>query len=232
MQEMHDAGIYHGDQGNAMATNTAIEERLKGVIERLAPNQTARYNVLTTETGIARHKWVNWLNGRQGLSIEMLDAYVRAWPEYAIWVATGQGIPPQLRPMLLGEVTLKRDGDGNAITNVPHVVSRHNKGNPPNYEWGYAGTGPRELAMNILYHYGIEEPEADYFSRHFVDDILGRIERKTGGNISEQVIQEWIEKMSPEIEKYADERRTQEQIRAKHEADLRAELAAFKNQKK
>lgn len=215
-----------------MVTTTAIEERLKGVIERLAPNQTARYNVLSEVTGIARHKWVNWLNGRQGLSIEMLDAYVRAWPEYAIWVATGQGLPPQLKRTLLGAVTLKRDSDGNAITNVPHVVSRHNKGSPPNYEWGYLGAGPRELAMNILYHYGVEEPEADYFSRHFVDDILGRIDRTTGGEISEQVIQEWIDKMSPEIEKSAEERRAHEEIRAKHEAKLNAELAAFQNRKK
>lgn len=215
-----------------MVKTTAIEERLKGVIERLAPNQTARYNVLTEMTGIPRHKWVNWLNDRQGLSVEMLDAYVAAFPEYAIWVATGQGLPPQLKPTLLGAVALKRDANGNAITNVPHVVSRHNKGTPPNYEWGYAGTGSRELAMNILYNYGVEEPEADYFSRHFVDDVLGHIDRTVGGEISEHVIQKWIEKMSPEIEGYANERRAKEEIQAKHEAELHAKLAAFKNPKK
>lgn len=206
---------------------TDIEYRLRGMIERLAPNQTKRYDLLAASTGIARHKWVNWLNDRQGLSLEMLEAYTRAWPEHAIWVATGQGMPPQLQKERIHRVVLTRDKKGIAVTNVPHVVSRHHKGTPPEFEWGYVGSGPRELAMNILYHFGLEEPEADYFSKHFADQVLGRIDREKGGELTESAIAKWMDSMASEIRKQCDKRRAYEELRAKHEAELQAKMAAL-----
>lgn len=35
-------------------------------------------------------------------------------------------------------------------TNVPHIVGRHS---PNGYEWGYGGSGPSELALNICEYY-------------------------------------------------------------------------------
>lgn len=42
-----------------------------------------------------------------------------------------------------------REG-GRVKTNVPHLVERHS---PDGYEWGYGGSGPGELALNICEYY-------------------------------------------------------------------------------
>jgi hypothetical protein len=43
-------------------------------------------------------------------------------------------------------IILKREG-GKVYTNVPHAVVRHS---PDGYEWGYGGSGPADLALNIV----------------------------------------------------------------------------------
>jgi hypothetical protein len=43
-------------------------------------------------------------------------------------------------------VILKRDEQGTA-TNVPHLVVHHS---PTGFEWGYGGSGPADLALNIV----------------------------------------------------------------------------------
>ena len=50
-------------------------------------------------------------------------------------------------------LVLQRDGDDNhAIvrTNVPHLVAHHS---PSGFEWGYAGSGPADLALNVCQWY-------------------------------------------------------------------------------
>lgn len=46
-----------------------------------------------------------------------------------------------------GDIILKRDPLGGIITNVPHAWVYHS---PAGFEWGYLGSGPAELALNIL----------------------------------------------------------------------------------
>lgn len=42
---------------------------------------------------------------------------------------------------------LRRDGiNGFPVTNVPRFVTHHS---PTGYEWGYGGSGPADLALNI-----------------------------------------------------------------------------------
>lgn len=43
-------------------------------------------------------------------------------------------------------IILKRDEKG-TWTNIPHVVTHHS---PSGYEWGYGGSGPADLALNIV----------------------------------------------------------------------------------
>ena len=45
------------------------------------------------------------------------------------------------------DIHLKRDPKGYATANVPHAIVRHS---PTGFEWGYGGSGPAELALNIL----------------------------------------------------------------------------------
>jgi hypothetical protein len=46
-----------------------------------------------------------------------------------------------------GDIVLSRKGDY-PITNVPHAIAFHSL---TGFEWGYGGSGPAELALNILY---------------------------------------------------------------------------------
>lgn len=43
-------------------------------------------------------------------------------------------------------IILKRDEEG-VYTNIPHLVTHHS---PDGYEFGYAGSGPADLALNIV----------------------------------------------------------------------------------
>lgn len=95
-------------------------------------------------------------------------------------------------------------------TNVPRITHRGSIG----YEWGYWGSGPRELALNILNHFvppgsdGITEVEAEKiywpprvrtFSSAtalilgplFVEEVISNIPR-AGGIISSDRIRDWI----------------------------------------
>ncbi len=227
MQNLHGAESYHSDWGNAMGQETSIETRLRDAADRLAPNQTMRYDLLAEKTGQARHKWVNWANKRQGLSLEMLEGFLLAWPEWAIWIATGTGVPPYLRnDAPLRDIELERDKNGAVITNVIHSVSRHKKGSAPNFEWGYVGSGPFELAMNILYHFGLDEPEADYFSTHFARDVLSYVPRE-GGIVTEQQVREWLNSKAADIEEQIEQRKVYNELRAKHDAEVKAAMKAF-----
>ena len=46
-------------------------------------------------------------------------------------------------------LVLKRE-DGLVMTNVPHLVVHHS---PTGFEWGYSGSGPADLALNICEMY-------------------------------------------------------------------------------
>lgn len=49
-------------------------------------------------------------------------------------------------PIALG-VVLRRDKQGNIHTNAPHLVRHHS---PTGLEFGYAGSGPADLSLNII----------------------------------------------------------------------------------
>lgn len=44
-------------------------------------------------------------------------------------------------------IILERSEGGIPVTNVPHLVTHHS---PAGFEWGYGGSGPADLALNIL----------------------------------------------------------------------------------
>lgn len=46
-----------------------------------------------------------------------------------------------------GDIRLWRDDNGTAHANVPHALILHS---PTGFEFGYAGSGPADLALNIL----------------------------------------------------------------------------------
>lgn len=106
------------------------------------------------------------------------------------------------RPLEDGAVYLERRGQ-EIWTNVPHSVVQHS---PAGYEWSYAGSGPADLALNIiewtLRHQGYEGEETQCFQgtclslawhlhQTFKRDFLMRMPLE-GGVIGLHEIEAWI----------------------------------------
>lgn len=120
-------------------------------------------------------------------------------------------------------VVLKRKGDprqcANVQTNVPHAVCHHS---PSGYEFGYGGSGPADLALNVMEIYvadmglrgqkktafgeaevecfeGTCDPLAWDLHQRFKRDFIGRVPRE-GGRIEGDAIREWIRDQVEEME--------------------------------
>jgi hypothetical protein len=105
-------------------------------------------------------------------------------------------------PMQTTGLIFARFYDG-VYTNIPHVVMHHS---PCGYEWGYGGSGPADLALNIcenvLRHMGVSGPKVKCLSsqcyqlawamhQDFKFAWVGSIPR-TGAVISYLAVYEWI----------------------------------------
>lgn len=89
----------------------------------------------------------------------------------------------------LDEVKLSRDVVGNAVTNVPH---KHKIHSPTGFEWGYGGSGPCDLALNILALY-VPFSYACAWKHDFKWDVIAKIP-KEGTVIKRETIIDWIER--------------------------------------
>ena len=88
------------------------------------------------------------------------------------------------------DVKLRRNPDGTANANVPHAIVRHS---PTGFEWGYGGSGPAELALNILSSMiGQEAAEKNGLYQEFKFEFLANLPYD-GGTIKVADIQKWFE---------------------------------------
>lgn len=92
------------------------------------------------------------------------------------------------------DVILRRRPDsnggwGDALTNIQHRKVLHS---PTGFEWGYAGSGPADLALNILLRYGVTEAQAENLHQRFKDAFIATMPRE-GGRITRNEVIEWIE---------------------------------------
>lgn len=108
-----------------------------------------------------------------------------------------------LEPIQAG-IILSRTAKGECATNVPHVVTHHS---PTGFEFGYAGSGPADLALNIveiiLNNLGYEGKRekcwhgdcwALAFQLHqsFKFQFISPVPRLTGGVIQYSLAEEWV----------------------------------------
>lgn len=77
--------------------------------------------------------------------------------------------------------------DGEPMTNVPQRIIYHS---PDGFSWGYDGSGPADLALNILSLY-VEEREAYELHQEFKRCFISTLPPK-GGVIRRNYILEWI----------------------------------------
>ncbi len=84
------------------------------------------------------------------------------------------------------DVMISRDEKGQLITNVEHKIVKHS---PSGFEIGFEGSGPAELALNIIYHYtGLTDPELYHA---FKKDFIALMSWE-GGVIKKENIKLWL----------------------------------------
>jgi hypothetical protein len=85
-----------------------------------------------------------------------------------------------------GDIILKRI-NGRPATNVPHRLTKHS---PTGYEWGYAGSGPADLALNILLMF-VDPATAERLHQEFKQAFIATLPEE-GGVIKREDIEHWI----------------------------------------
>lgn len=140
------------------------------------------------------------MKGKQYASYEMIEAICRLWEQWALYMVIGKGTRPDIDPERdtyyelqapdCG-ITLKRDRKGRAITNVPCRISLRGPLSESEFEWGYHGAGPRELAANILFQFGVSTQEARLFAAEFSEEVLAGLPHAEAF-ISSARVREWV----------------------------------------
>lgn len=77
---------------------------------------------------------------------------------------------------------------GRIRCNVPRTIYRHS---PTGYNWGYGGSGPADLALNILLLF----KDLHFTNKHYQDfkfAFIAGIDQENGGTIKHKDIMNWI----------------------------------------
>ncbi len=85
------------------------------------------------------------------------------------------------------EVILQLSPKGDCLTNIVHRKIDHS---PTGFAWGYEGSGPADLALNILLYF-VPEKVAYPLHQDFKREFIARIPEE-GGRIPRAAIQEWV----------------------------------------
>lgn len=85
-------------------------------------------------------------------------------------------------------VSCFREYDGDTLHfSIEQRVVKHS---PTGMEWGYAGSGPADFALNILLHY-TDPAAAIYLYQSFKHSFVARLPRE-GGTILAEDIRKWL----------------------------------------
>ncbi len=76
---------------------------------------------------------------------------------------------------------------GDALVDIDRAFVYHS---PDGFEWGYGGSGPSDLALNILALF-CPPPEAWRLHHDYKADVVARISRE-GGTITADSVREWL----------------------------------------
>jgi len=107
----------------------------------------------------------------------------------AISAMNSNRIPLLENPKGAYDINLKRKPDGTPEVNVPHAIVHHS---PDGFEWGYGGSGPAELALNILASMiGQEAAQRDGLYQKFKWDFIA-VMPEDGGTIKATDVDVWL----------------------------------------
>lgn len=84
-----------------------IRERLIDLIDIYGSSPRKRFSEFAEKTGINKDTLKQFYHGKQNLNDKQLDLINKAFPEYALWIATGNTLPEagQISPALENEAT-------------------------------------------------------------------------------------------------------------------------------
>jgi DNA-directed RNA polymerase subunit RPC12/RpoP len=116
------------------------------------------------------------------------------------------GIPEQINADLATDgIVFQRGTDGTALTNIPHLHRHHS---PTGFEWGYGGSGPADLALNVvqvmLQRMGYKGPRLPMWDKskcfelawelhqEFKEEFIAPVDRYLGGSIPLDRIETWL----------------------------------------
>lgn len=77
--------------------------------------------------------------------------------------------------------------NGVAVVNIPHRLVVHS---PTGFEWGYGGSGPADLALNILARF-VDDDTALRLCQAFKWDVVAKIPTE-GGVINRADVIAWL----------------------------------------
>jgi len=92
----------------------------------------------------------------------------------------------------------ERDGAGFAIVRVNGAVLRTKqateiyRGGSDSFEWGYCGSGPRLLAVGLLYDYLADATQALRYSLVFSDKVISNFAQNDGWSLTGEQIQAFV----------------------------------------
>lgn len=86
-----------------------------------------------------------------------------------------------------GDIIVRREGNLKYM-NVPQTIVNHS---PTGLEWGYGGSGPADMALNILFMFTGDRAFADRWHQDFKFAFVAGLNRE-GGTIPGETIQQWI----------------------------------------
>lgn len=94
----------------------------------------------------------------------------------------------EAQPLFATDIVCRRTPTGEVSTNVPRRIVHHS---PDGYEWGYGGSEPADLALNILSLF-VGADRAWPLHQDFKWDFIANMPHE-GGTISKDAIVNWIE---------------------------------------
>ncbi len=94
----------------------------------------------------------------------------------------------RVEPIVMRRDTRSRMEGGEAVVNIPQILVAHS---PSGFEWGYGGSGPADLALNVLALF-VETPEAWRLHQDFKADVIAYVQDR-GGTLSAPDVVRWIE---------------------------------------
>lgn len=81
-------------------------------------------------------------------------------------------------------------------TNVPYLI--HTGSPSTDFEWGYHGAGPRDLAANILYFFGLPEKVAQSLATDFSMDVISGLRHEEDW-ITKEEFDRWMSRKGSDI---------------------------------